>query len=306
MKVLDKKAKKVLDKINSLEGQELKSYIRSNIKYKTQLSRKQNTQKFIGFDIDSNLNHKNVSIENPTMNFEFKYNPCFIGYIPKDIKIVYGRFIDEDYNVGSKGYYYYMDNNEYLYDFINFIKGKDIESNQHLVFLAYFFINNYFGYIETLSREDLHKLIFKKDGKYFDPIKEHSILDFKQKACAMCSEYSALVQNILSFFNYETTLIIGETNNDIIHAFNIAIIENAYYIIDFAYGIDLYNALDKNQITMPYIMRLDGFNNDVFKSFMDEEKMLETDNCFASIINDHYYSFPTNDKRQYKILSKKI
>ena len=121
----------------------------------------------------------------------------------------------------------------------------------------------------------------------------------------MCSEYSALVQNILSFFNYDVSYIFGERNNHP-HAFNMIILNDEYYLLDSADGINCYKIDNKYLTTLPYLIPLEDFKDKDYQEFIAEEKELEVENYFSMIINNHYYAFPTDDNRNYKVLTKKI
>ena len=149
----------------------------------------------------------------------------WIGYILNNIKITYSYLIDKNFNLSNQGYYYYINNNDYLYEFKEYIKDKNINSDIDFIYYVYSFIRNYFYSLTNyIDRDNLHKLIIKNNNTYYNPIKEHSLSDFKNNNSAKCSEYSAILQNILSIYDYETIFLAGTLNKEG-HAYNIAILD---------------------------------------------------------------------------------
>lgn len=115
----------------------------------------------------------------------------------------------------------------------------------------------------------------------------------------MCSEYAALLQNLLSVFGYQTIYIHGEVDNEdhknTRHAYNLSIIDISLPIMCYDYK------KGSNKGNFPYICCLDDFNNDKLNEFLSGEKELELDELRTQIINNEIYTFGKPKQRVYKI-----
>ena len=135
----------------------------------------------------------------------FMLYDTYHGYIPLGTKIIYGAFFNfENHTYANHGYYYYLDDESYIVDFFKYLRTRKVENEYDILvavkeFLAIYFEKN----IDGISRDELHQLIYKSDGTFFHPVKEHSIKDFKGNGSALCSEYSAIAENILSVLGFD-------------------------------------------------------------------------------------------------------
>lgn len=246
--------------------------------------------------VDYRLNEKNV-YETFVEGLSF-----WVGYIPKDVKIVYSWCFGENLQVSNRGYYYYMNDKEYIYDFAKYIKEKKVKNDMEFLFYLYFYINNYFDTLyKVIDRDDLHKSILKNDKVYYETTSEHNITDFKKNGSAKCSEYAAMVQNILSTFGYNSIYLFGKLVEEEDHAFNIAIVDNKYHLLDFSYAAKCYDVNCNYIKKVPYIYELDGFDNNDLEDMLYTDRALDLCDLEFHMINDKYYSFSTTNNRLYKV-----
>ena len=267
--------------------------------------------KEINFDTDtigykSDINKSIPDICNLNINeVRIQGTSFWIGFIPKDIKIVYD-FEIKDYRIANNGYYFYMNDYNYIYDFAKYIKNKKINNDLSFLILAYDFIFNYFFTIyNTIDRNQLHHLIYNDKGVLFNPTKEHNITDFKGNNAAQCSEYAAMLQNILSVFGYESFYIHGEVDDykekNCAHAYNLGIIENEFAIVDISMPINCFNESLKLKRRYPYVFCIDNFDENNLENFLSGDEEIELDDIEAHIINNECYTFALNKKRVYRI-----
>ena len=236
----------------------------------------------------------------------------FNGYIPLGTKVVYGMVYNENAKVTSNyGHYYYIDDNSYILDFIKSIKGKDIDSIYELFDSIYEFIYDYFGYIETISREDMMKLVVKNDTAFYKPVEEHKYSIFKGKGNGQCSEISIMAQNILSFLGINSKLIIGshKMENDEMegHAYNLVEYEedeeDKSILIDFAASVFVINLNYKVIGYAPFMHYLDEDINDTFKKLINGESI--TANDYAYIIDKKaIWVMEQENHREYSIATR--
>ena len=199
-----------------------------------------------------------------------------------------------------------MDDYNYIYDFARFIKNKKIKDDLSFMVYANDFIRKYFAsFYKTITREQLHHLIYDTNNKFYEPITEHSITDFKGNGSARCSEYAAMFQNLLSVFGYDSIYIHGELDDDkekrSCHAYNITIIDDTFSIVDLALPMNCIDYSKRTQKSYPYIFCLDGFDEDDLDCFLLGEKELELDDLEAHIINNQCYTFSKTKKRVYRV-----
>ncbi len=304
MDFLSEDTKKVLDIINSFDDTELREFIQNRTEELSLISKEYYDEDFIGYDLDINRSYDKDYIKQKSILYNVGYNPMYYSFIPKDVRIIYGIYSSDD-RMYSNGCYFYMNDTNFLFEFCKFIRGKEIERNEEIFFYVEIFMNNYFGVIDFTTREDLNKLIYKNETELFKPIYEHSIKDFRKKSCEYCTERAAMAQNIISFLDYEIYYITGEVNKSL-HAYNMFVIDDQFYLLDTSKGSYCYKADSDFRTIVPYIMKLDGFKDEDYKQFIDDEKLIETTDYMSFIINNGYYTLPLNMKRKYKILSREI
>ncbi len=62
-----------------------------------------------------------------TISLQFMVRCFYNQFLPKNMKVVYGlRWDSLSGKASNRGNYYYMNDQEYLYDFCKFIKDKEI------------------------------------------------------------------------------------------------------------------------------------------------------------------------------------
>ena len=257
----------------------------------------------IGFESDINKSFQEITDLNEVCELTISNNPIWFGFIPKDKKIVYSFEIVNNISTNS-GYYYYMNDYSYLYEFAKYIKDKEISDDVNFISHVHNFIHKYFSsFSRSIDRERLHHLIYDTNGKFHKPVKEHNISDFKGNGSAMCSEYSALVQNILSVFGYQTAYIHGEIDNDTekncCHAYNLAVIDNSYTIIDSSIPMNCYD-VNNNKSKFPFVFCMYDFDENNLEQFLSGDVEIELDDLDAYTINNNYYTFSNNKKRVYR------
>ena len=138
----------------------------------------------------------------------------------------------------------------------------------------------------------------------YKPTNEHSITDFKGKNSAQCSEYAAMLQNILSVFGYETVYIHGELDEgeekNVSHAFNLAVMDNTYSIVDIAIPTNCYDHNNRIKRRYPYLYEMDNFDENDLENFLSGETDVYLNDLESHIINNECYSFCKVKKRVYR------
>ena len=145
------------------------------------------------------------------------------GYISGDTAVSFESMIGSQYK---------LKDTEYLYDAANYLRNnKERISNGRQFFEQLTgFLNSYFGIPDT--GKDRLTTIENKTGfesiqdenEYWNAIDNIDISVFKGEHVAQCSERSAMAQNIMSLFGYETYYVNGDVSVDGInegHAYNI-------------------------------------------------------------------------------------
>ena len=200
-------------------------------------------------------------------NTAFTTNFSWLGFIDNDIKVGFGLEYEGSNQFTDKGSYYYLDDEEYIYDFAKYIKDKDVETFEDFVKYLGIFLNEYlltekyYNSIETNTREDMYTPILDITGeKYYEPIRKHTIMDFYANEIASCMEYTTLAQNILSVFGYRTYAILGSfiyDKTDGFHAFNIIDFDKVNTLVDFSYQVKRFNINGDMIPSVPFVVDLD-------------------------------------------------
>ena len=256
--------------------------------------------KVIGSLIDYN---PSFSLYEETPLNSYPYLNCYNGFIPKDVKIVYGTSYHFDYNFFSnEGCYYYSDDYSYIYNFFKYIKNYKIREDYDIVLATFEFIHKNFVYeLNKMEREDIHKLIYKESGLYYDVIKEHSITDFYNERCFRCTEISLYTQNLLSVFGIESLYIMDKD-----HAYNICKINDlenkdlkSYYVIEYSYFVCVYDYNHDLIGKMPYIEKIDNCDDNLLQDFVDGKINFDNHDYYLYEINGVVYKFYTDEIRKY-------
>ena len=221
---------------------------------------------------------------------------AWVGYIPKGTKIVYGTYTDSNNYAYTKGSYYYLDDDSYVYEFFKYLKDKDVEDLNDLILYIHKFLTLYLGKnYNSLDREEMHKLFYMNDNTYFKPAKEHSIRDFYHNGSAMCTEYSVMGCNLLCVFGLCAMVIMDEY-----HAFNILIDDkDTGSIIDFSNYVvvkDLYNRFLTH---VPFFEEIEGSNLENIQNFVNSKEKIELEDYYYLYINGSFYKALTGDVRTY-------
>ncbi len=194
---------------------------------------------------------------NDFSDYKIAINSRWCGYIPKGTKVVY-KCVSHDGIDSNDGGYYYMDDESYLYEFAKFVQGLDFNDNVILFIQAIDrFIHRYFDNpIMGINREEIHKLIEDVEGRKLGPVKEHYLSDFKGKGAALCTEYSAVAQNIMTLFGLNTEMLMGTK-----HAYNILIDKDGTFnVVDFTNHVKIYDVQLKYKERIPFVVSLGEYD----------------------------------------------
>ncbi len=157
------------------------------------------------------------------------------GYISGDTAVSFENAIGSQYK---------LKDTEYLYDAVEYMRNNKERignGNQFFEKVTGFLIS-YFGIPDT--SKDRWATIENKtgfdsitdDNEYWDAINNIDISVFKGEQIAQCSERSAMAQNIMSFFGYETYFMTGDVSvngENEGHAYNVvADAKGQKYIVD--------------------------------------------------------------------------
>ena len=273
--------------LKELSDEDLVLTIKEKINQLEKKSKEDNTTDIIGYELDYNPKEYNLTKKEVDF-FDVTIHCFYSGYVRKGLKVVYGLCYDNEGIVSNDGRYYYIDDDNYLIDFCRFIRDKDIINEYELFDYILEFIRIYFGLISDNShdREEMFRMIEKKDRVYYKPIKEHGLSWFKGKSNAMCSEYAIIAQNILSLFDIDAYLLLGhEKTGDEVgesHAFNIISYQEketnkeVNALIDFANFTTVHDINFKRIGQLPYMIHLDEITEEYIKEIINNEKHI----CF--------------------------
>lgn len=286
----------MIKKLSDDQVKELISFKIDELRYKSY----QIPKRFIGVDCDIN---PSLSING---EIDFDSQTMWQGFIPEDVKIIYSFVKNEEGYTVNNGCYYYVDNYEYLYEFAEYIKGQDIKDEMDFLNHVYMFIDNYFYNLKTnyVHRKIMHSSLMDVNGKYIKTNKKHSFLDFKGSNNAECSEYSVIVQNILSIFDYQTIYFGGSVASPKGiggHAFNFSIIENKPCIIDFTIPVNIYSWDGVLVGKSPFLGVINDFNPKTMTRHAIEHIPYDFSDYYMMEINKVLTMFPTNEERHYVI-----
>lgn len=220
---------------------------------------------------DANLNAEKVE----KLGFLDYGKSCsvFRGFIPLKTRIKYATLNMEDYGMGST---------DFIYEFAHFIKKYNINNKASIIHTLEYFVNNYFGFPGKIDRETIFNDIAWQttttDEEYFRALENNKLGDLKGKGAAQCTERSALVQQILSIFGFESYYCMGCVDlgdRQEGHCFNIVKRKNNYALLDYSVPIVSYKEDGSVRAYYPFVGTitneefLDFVNNGVIKSFDD-------------------------------------
>lgn len=228
-----------------------------------------------------------------------KLNKGFIGY---NTKLSYGS---------SYGYYYGMNDFSMYYDFFKQIKNSTISDLNDLLKEIFIYLNKFFGSEENNNsakgRDDLITNILLEDEsisdeEYLNMKNNLQISVFKNKGVAMCSERTALAQNLLSLLDIESYYCSGVIKNSLEadcgeHAFNVIKNDDKYYVIDFSVPVKV---MKNGKIwgCAPYAAHID---NEKITDLMDNKYALEFFDYYYDISSGKLEKNFNDDVRLYGI-----
>lgn len=231
-------------------------------------------KKIIDVAIENSNNSAN-KIE--ILGFEngFLKNTFFKGFIPLDTRVRY-----ESYGIET----YSMKTTDFFYKFALYIKENNINNGYSLICGLEKFINSYFGFFKANIREEIFNDIAfkttKTDEEYFAALEKNEIGYLKGKNAAMCTERTALAQQILSIFGFEVYYCIGciGVGEQIEpHAFNIVKRKNDYAILDYTVPAIRY---DNNGLAKDYYPFIGILSEETLKRIINNQESIKLNNYY--------------------------
>lgn len=288
---------------NAQNDEEIKKIIDRRIKEETKKSIKDNDgETIIGPKLEINPEFHFLRYEDEKI---FQDNEGFyLGFIPKGTKLVYGILTNYDcLSQYSSGYYYYIDDFSYIYEFAKFIKTQDVKDEYDLIPLVYAFLRDYYDNIlNPKNRRNLHKLILKDEYFSFIPTKEHSNADFINTNAALCSEFASAAQNILNVMGIYSIYI-----QDFDHAYNIICLQDKniidYYIFDCAKRMVAYNLSDNNYSETPFIEYIKDFDEEQLYELLQSKRKVKAQLYTILKVGNKYFRYYLNSYEEYGILN---
>lgn len=262
-----------------------------------------NNETVIGPKININSELHFINIDDDRIVQE--YRGYYWGFIPKGTKLIYGTMTNTNtLSQFSAGWYYYMDDFSYIYEFAKYIKDKEVNNYFNLVDYVYKFLRDYFdNYLDTKERDEIHKLILKDHTSYYDPINEHSNKDFRGNGAALCSEFSSAACNIFNVFGIEALYI-----QDIEHAYNIITIPDEddeevmdYYLFDSTIRVFSYEIDSEDYDGEAYVEYIPDFTEYDLVEFLKGEKMISLPEYYMIHDDNTYLRFYIDKNRDYNI-----
>lgn len=305
----------IYNMIRDMDDEEIEKYLSYEIYSLENRSKQNNKGDIIGYNLPCLPTKCDLLKRDVDDEFLVSVRCFYGGYVPKEVKIVYGFSSNNNGVFSNEGMYYVMDDDSYLYDFCKYIRNIDVVNEKDFFEYVLLFIKNYFGFFKDRSRDEMFQLILTKDNTFYEPVKEHKFSDFKRKGNAMCSEYTVMANNILSVFGFDSYIIVGQEKSDEddedCHAFNLVSYVDGNYeridaLIDFAYSVDVVD-INFNKIgESPYIIYLDDLNDEFVDDLINNELHLIDYDYDLMIMGDKLLQLINDKKRDYFIGSKLI
>lgn len=238
-------------------------------------------------------NSKSTKIERLGFLDHYNANTCHKGFISLTTRIKYASMNIESYSMATI---------DFFYEFAKFVKKNNINTKQGIIYSLEVFINNYFGKPSSKTREQIFNDIAfkttKTDDEYFEALENNKIGDLKGSGAALCTEISAVAQQILSLFNFEVYYCIGCILNNNIeepHCFNIVKRKNDYAILDYSMPVLSYNQNGNIIAKYPFVGVL---SNSEFEEFIENGIIKSFDNY--GYLNKNQ-KLPIGNRREYII-----
>ena len=104
--------------------EELRELAKSAIEVFSKEAEKNNGEaEYVGTKLDINPLNYHIDDRDFEIEADYEARPFWVGYVPLGTKIVYGRLYNEKYRTSVHGgWYYYVDDDSYVYDFFKYIK----------------------------------------------------------------------------------------------------------------------------------------------------------------------------------------
>ena len=311
----------ILKKLKNIPEEGIKEFASLRIKELEQNSKKINdTVDTIGYILDCNPSKFNLEDQNLDSNLVIDVECLYNGYLPKGMRVVYGIVYSKNTFSKNGGQYYYLDDDSYIYDFCKYIKTKEVENEYELFSYILEFMKEYFGWIETISRDDMFNLLYKNKTTFYEPTIEHNFSEFKGKGNALCSEMSIMAENILTFFGFNSFIVIGYQEKEIVdeneqpkdiegesHAYNLLAFNDSEtgelteILIDFANWTSVLNPLFKRIGRVPYIAYLEEGIEETINSLCTNREKLSFEDYQYMILKDKILRIVSKSKRKYSI-----
>lgn len=196
------------------------------------------------------------------------------------------------------------------YDFFKQIKNSTIADLNDLLKETFIYLNEFFGNQENKNiknRDDLINDYLLKDEsisdeEYLNLKNNLQISVFKNKGVAMCSERTALAQNLFSLLNVESYYCSGVIKNSLEadcsgHAFNVICNDGKYYVVDFSVPVKVMKE-EKVCGYAPYVANID---DEKITDLMDNKYVLEFFDYYYDITGERLEKEFNDDIRQYGV-----
>ncbi len=192
----------------------------------------------------------------------FGKQTTFHGFIPLDTRIKYDSNSMFDYG---------MQTTDFMYEFAHFLKKNDINKNGDLVASIEPFINLYFGEPGKADRTEIFETMAWKntttEEEFFELLDKNTIGDLKGKGAAMCTERSAVAQQLLNLFGFDSFYCMGcleHHNQQEPHVFNIVKRKHDYALLDYSMPIPVYDEKGQVKSYEPFMQLMDEKEFDDF------------------------------------------
>ena len=134
---------KIINKINKYDNSDIKKIMYYYIQKAKNKAQNMNFDlNTIGYESDINRSKPDITNLNTINEIHILGSSFWIGFIPKNLKIVYS-FDIKNFEIANHGYYFYMDDYNFIYEFAKYIKGKKINNDLAFLIHSHDFIYNY-------------------------------------------------------------------------------------------------------------------------------------------------------------------
>lgn len=249
--------------------------------------------------ISSALEDKNNSSNNiSTLGFiSGNAITVFNGFIPFNTRIKYSNFGIGDYSMKTTDFYF---------GFAKLLRKNKIQNKGQFISLIEPFINSYFGINRSskdIREQVLNDIAFKTtttDEEYFIKLENNEIGSLKGTGAAMCTERSAIAQNLLSLFGFESYYVMGCISNngkEEAHCFNIAKAKDSYVLLDYSVPVPL---ISDNKV-IGYVPFQGKIDNNELEQVIRNGQIKEFQNYQYIKEQDKYKKVSTDTIRSYAV-----